>query len=82
MPKKADAVSQSYARLECRVVVAAEATLTREKSVSPADVLAAIGWLPWGLVEDRRRGRVDYLERVATAGTGPDRSCPRRCRDD
>jgi hypothetical protein len=34
-------------------------------------VLAQIGWLPWGLVDDWRRGRVDYLERVAAVQ--PDR---------
>jgi hypothetical protein len=52
--------------LERRVFAAAEATLTRSKSVSPLDVLAQIGWLPEGLVDDWRRGRVDYLERAAS----------------
>ena len=65
MPRKAVAVGQSPPRLERRVVAAAETVLAREQSVSPLDVLAKIGWLPWGLVDDWRRGRVDYLEQVA-----------------
>jgi hypothetical protein len=71
MPRRAVAVSQSPSRLERRVVAAAETVLAREQSVSSLDVLAQIGWLPWGLVDDWRRGRVDYLERVAAVG--PDR---------
>jgi hypothetical protein len=71
MPRRAVAVSQSPSRLERRVVAAAEATLAREQSVSPLDVLTQIGWLPLGLVDDWRRGRVDYLERVAAVQ--PDR---------
>jgi hypothetical protein len=71
MPRKAVAVGQSPSRLERRVVAAAETVLAREQSVSSLDVLAQIGWLPWGLVDDWRRGRVDYLERVAAVG--PDR---------
>jgi hypothetical protein len=66
MMRKAVAVSQSQSRLERRVAAAAEATLARQKSVSPVGVLAEIGWLPSGLVDDWRRGRVDYLERVAS----------------
>jgi hypothetical protein len=66
MPRNAAAVSQSPSRLERRVVAAAEAALTSEKSVSSVGVLAQIGWLPRGLVDDWRRGRVDYLERVAS----------------
>jgi hypothetical protein len=71
MPRRAVAVSQSPSRLERRVVAAVEATLAREQSVSPLDVLTQIGWLPLGLVDDWRRGRVDYLERVAAVQ--PDR---------
>jgi len=71
MPRRPVAVSQSPSRLERRVVAAAEAALAGEQSVSPLEVLAQIGWLPWGLVEDWRRGRVDYLERVAAVQ--PDR---------
>jgi len=65
MPRRAVAISQSPSRLERRVVAAAEATLARDKSVSLLDVLAQIGWLPGGLVDDWRRGRVDYLEGAA-----------------
>jgi hypothetical protein len=66
MVRRVVAVGGSPSRLERRVVAAAEATLTRSKSVSPLEVLAQIGWLPWGLVDDWRRGRVDYLERAAS----------------
>lgn len=58
-------------RLERRVVAAAEARLIRDKSVSPVEVLTAIGWLPPSLVDDWRRGRVDYLEAVLSVH--PDR---------
>jgi hypothetical protein len=71
MPRGAVAASQWPSRLECRVVAAAEATMAREQSVSPLAVLAQLGWLPWGLVDDWRRGRVDCLERVAAVQ--PDR---------
>jgi hypothetical protein len=71
MPRKAVVVGPSPSRLERRVVAAAETVLAREQSVSPLDVLAQVGWLPWGLVDDWRRGRVDHLERVAAVG--PDR---------
>jgi hypothetical protein len=62
-----DAVTDGQPRsgLERRVVAAAETLLTRSKSVSPVDVLAAIGWLPASLVDQWRRGRVECLERVA-----------------
>jgi hypothetical protein len=52
-------------KLEHRVVTAAQAALARQKVVSPVDVLVGIGWLPSGLVDDWRRGRVDHLELVA-----------------
>jgi len=47
------------------VVVAAEAVLARGTSVSPIDVLVAIGWLPQSTVDGWRRGRVGCLEQVA-----------------
>ena len=68
MPRNATAVSRSPLGLERRVAAAAEAAMTREQSVSPVGVLVGIGWLPGGLVDDWRRGRVDYLERVAAVG--------------
>jgi hypothetical protein len=64
MPKEVIAVSQAQSKLERRLVAAAEAVLARTGSVSPVEVLGEIGWLPWSLVEDWRRGRVDYLEGV------------------
>jgi hypothetical protein len=66
MVRRAVAVSWSPSRLERRVAAAAAATLAGSKSVSPLDVLAQIGWLPGSLVDDWRRGRVDYLERAAS----------------
>jgi len=57
-----------HSKLEHRVVAAAQAALARQGSVSPLDVLAGIGWLPSGLVDDWRRGRVGPLERVAAVG--------------
>jgi hypothetical protein len=68
MLRNATAVSRSPSGLERRVAAAAEAAMTREQSVSPVGVLVGIGWLPGGLVDDWRRGRVDYLERVAAVG--------------
>jgi hypothetical protein len=64
MQEEKMAVGSSRSRLEGRVADAAEATLARNKSVSPVEVLAGIGWLPWSLVDEWRQGRVDYLERV------------------
>jgi hypothetical protein len=64
MVRRADAANRPTSRLERRVAAAAEATLTRSKSVSPLDVLAQIGWLPESLVDDWGRGRVDHLDRV------------------
>ncbi|HYY88961.1 MAG TPA: DUF2293 domain-containing protein [Chloroflexota bacterium] len=55
---------QSPSRLERRVVTAAEATLTRNKSISPIDVFAGIGWLPQSLVDEWRQGRIECLEHV------------------
>ena len=52
-------------RIERRVVAAAEALLARDGSVSPIDVLAAIGWLPQRTVDRWRQGRVECLEQLA-----------------
>ncbi|HEY5990860.1 MAG TPA: hypothetical protein VIV12_31365 [Streptosporangiaceae bacterium] len=54
MWKQAATDSQSRSRLERRVVAVARATLTRDTSVSPIDVLAVIGWLPTSLVDQSR----------------------------
>ena len=50
--------------LETRVVHAAEAALLQQHYVSAIDVLCGIGWLLATQVEDWRKGRLDFLERV------------------
>lgn len=56
---------QPASKLERRVVAAAEQALTRQRYVSPLDVLTGIGWVPLGLVTDWRQGRAPHLEAVA-----------------
>lgn len=56
---------QTASKLERRVVAAAEEALTRQRYVSPLDVLTGLGWVPPGLVTDWRQGRVPHLEAVA-----------------
>jgi hypothetical protein len=56
---------QPASKLERRVVTAAEEVLTRQRYVSPIDVLTGIGWLPSGLVKDWQQGRAPHLEAVA-----------------
>jgi hypothetical protein len=56
--------SQPRSRLERRVAAAAEALLARGTSVSPIDVLVAIGWLPQSMLDGWRRGRAEYLEQL------------------
>jgi hypothetical protein len=62
---------QPATKLERRVVTAAEQALTRQRYVSPLDVLTGMGWLPPALVTDWRQGRVPHLE--AVAAVSPDR---------
>ena len=50
--------------LETRVVQAAEAALSRKHYVSAIDVLCGMGLLMPTHVDDWRKGRVDFLERV------------------
>ncbi len=50
--------------LEQRVVRAAEAALADHSYVSAIDVLTGMGLLPASQVEQWRRGRIDFLERV------------------
>lgn len=57
-------MSKTKKSLEERVVSAANAALEDHKYVSPIDVLIGIGWLSQGQVQDWRRGRIQYLERV------------------
>ena len=55
------------AKIEQRVVRAAEAALAKRQFVSAIDVLVAIGWLSPAHLDDWRQGRVDHLERVTHA---------------
>jgi hypothetical protein len=56
--------SPTQNKLERQVARAAEAALTARSFVTTIDVLVGIGWLSPPLVEDWRRGRIPYLERV------------------
>jgi hypothetical protein len=62
-----DAVSGTRPRssLDRCVFAAAEALLARDGSVSPVDVLAAIGWLPQSAVDRWRQGGAECLEHLA-----------------
>jgi hypothetical protein len=55
------------AKIEQRVVRAAETALASRQFVSVIDVLVGIGWLAPSHVEEWRQGRVEYLERMAQA---------------
>jgi hypothetical protein len=59
--------SASQAKLERQVVRVAERALADRRFVTAIDVLVGIGWLATQLVEDWRRGRIPYLERVVGA---------------
>src|SRR5881394_3300855 len=54
-------------RLRRRIVAVAEAALAARGFVTPIEVLVGVGWLHPGQVEQWRRARVLYLERVASA---------------
>jgi hypothetical protein len=56
--------------IELRVVRVAEQALAEAGFVTPIDVLVGLGWLTPADVENWRRGRVPYLERVTQAGLG------------
>ena len=56
--------SDRQARLEERVIRAAEAALSRQQDVSAIDVFCGMGLLLPMHVDSWRKGRVDYLERV------------------
>ena len=58
---------KNRAELATRVAKAAGEALAARKYVSAIDVLVGIGWLDPKLLEEWRRGRVDYLERVVHA---------------
>ena len=65
MSTDAGSGTRPRSRLERRVVAAAEALLAHDGSVSPVDVLAAIGWLPQSTVDCWRQGPVGCLEQLA-----------------
>jgi len=52
------------------VIRAAEAALAKRKFVTAIDVLVGVGWLEPRRVDEWRRGRVEYLERVTVANLG------------
>ncbi len=55
------------AKLERQIAAVATAALSVRQVVTPIEVLIGVGWLNAADVEAWRRGRVPYLERVATA---------------
>ena len=55
------------AELERQIAVVATSALSARQVVTPVEVLIGVGWLNAADVEAWRRGRVPYLERVATA---------------
>jgi hypothetical protein len=61
---------QPASKLERRVVTAAEQSLTRQRYVSPLDVLTEMGWVPLGLVTDWRQGRAPHLEAISAVSAG------------
>jgi hypothetical protein len=65
MSTDAGAGTRPRSRLERRVAAAAEALLAHNGSVSPVDVLVAIGWLPQSMIDGWRQGRVECLEHLA-----------------
>jgi hypothetical protein len=56
--------------IDVRVARVAEVALARSGFVTSIDVLLGLGWLSAADVENWRRGRVPYLERVTQAGLG------------
>jgi hypothetical protein len=55
------------AKLERQIAVVATSALSARQVITPVEVLIGVGWLNTADVEAWRRGRVPYLERVATA---------------
>ncbi len=55
---------ENLKKLEQRVERAAEAALEKQQYVATIDVLVGMGWLAASNVDDWRRGRIDYLERM------------------
>lgn len=59
--------SQNQANLRRTIAAAGTAAVARNGYVTAIDALLATGWLRPDKVEDWRRGRVPYLERVTVA---------------
>lgn len=59
--------SQNQAKLRREIAAAGTAAVARNGYVAAIDALLATGWLRPEKVEDWRRGRVPYLERVTVA---------------
>ena len=66
MPNDAK-ISGKKPDLTHRVTQAAETALAGKKFVSSVDVLIGLGWLTDAHLDQWKRGRVDYLERVVNA---------------
>jgi predicted RecA/RadA family phage recombinase len=58
---------QNQAKLRRAIAAAGGAAIAKNGYVTAIDVLVGVGWLPPAKVEDWRRGRVPYLERVTVA---------------
>lgn len=59
--------STNQTKFELKVARVAEAAVANRHFVTAKDVLVGIAWLTPPLVEDWRRGRIPYLERVVGA---------------
>lgn len=59
--------AQNQAKIRREIAAVGRAVVARNGYVSPIDALLATGWLRPEKVEDWRRGRVPYLERVVVA---------------
>ncbi len=66
VPRRRQPVASDAAKLERRVAAAAEAALAARGFVTPIDVVVGIGWLDPAQVEQWRRARIGYLERIVT----------------
>lgn len=58
---------QNQAKLRRAIAAAGSAAIAKNGYVTAIDVLVGVGWLLPAKVEDWRRGRVPYLERVTVA---------------
>lgn len=57
-------------QIEQRVIQAAESALFRQHYVSPLDVLTGMGALQSSDVQDWKKGKIPYLERVVQGSLG------------